>query len=50
MILPVHMFGNNANIEELSKLAKKLNIYILEDCAQSFGSMTKSKKVFRHIW
>lgn len=45
MILPVHIFGNNANIEDVSKIAKKYNLLVLEDCAQSFGSMTKSKKL-----
>lgn len=45
MILPVHIFGNNANIEDVSKIAKKYNLLVFEDCAQSFGSMTKSKKL-----
>ena len=43
-IIPVHLFGNNANIKEVSIFAKKNNLKILEDCAQSFGSMDPDKK------
>ncbi|MAR84654.1 MAG: transcriptional regulator [Cytophagia bacterium] len=43
-ILPVHLFGNNASIEEISALGKKHNIKIVEDVAQAFGSKTKAGK------
>ena len=43
-IIPVHLYGNNADIENIYHFCKKNNIYLLEDCAQSFGSKTKSDK------
>ena len=43
-IIPVHLYGNNADIENIYQFCKKNNIYLLEDCAQSFGSKTKSNK------
>ena len=33
-IVPVHLFGQNANMEELLKLAKEHNLYIVEDACQ----------------
>jgi len=43
-IIPVHLFGNNSSIEEISKLGKKHNIKIVEDVAQAFGSKNKNGK------
>ena len=37
-ILPVHIFGQVANMQEIIKLAKDNNLRIIEDCAQSFGA------------
>jgi UDP-2-acetamido-2-deoxy-ribo-hexuluronate aminotransferase len=37
-IIPVHLFGQNAQMEELLLLAKKHNLYVIEDGAQSIGS------------
>jgi dTDP-4-amino-4,6-dideoxygalactose transaminase len=37
-IVPVHLFGQNANMEELLKLAAKHNLYVVEDACQSMGS------------
>ena len=37
-ILPVHIFGQVANMQEITKLAKDKNLSIVEDCAQSFGA------------
>jgi len=38
LIIPVHLFGNNCNMQEIIKIAKKNNIYIIEDAAQSISS------------
>ncbi len=43
-IIPVHLFGNNGNLNELIKISKQYNIKIVEDAAQSFGSKLSSKK------
>ncbi len=37
-IIPVHLFGQAADMEEILALAKKNNLYIVEDNAQSIGS------------
>ena len=42
-IIPVHLYGNVANIERLSEISKKYNIPIIEDSAQSLGSTYKGK-------
>jgi UDP-2-acetamido-2-deoxy-ribo-hexuluronate aminotransferase len=36
-IVPVHLFGQCAEMEELMKLAKEHNLYIIEDVAQAIG-------------
>ncbi len=36
-IVPVHLFGQAANMEALMKVAKKYNLYVLEDNAQAIG-------------
>ena len=36
-IVPVHLFGQAANMEAINKIADAHNIYIIEDCAQSIG-------------
>jgi len=42
-IIPVHLYGNVANIERLSEISKKNKIPIIEDSAQSLGSTYKRK-------
>ncbi|MDL2262590.1 DegT/DnrJ/EryC1/StrS family aminotransferase [Bacteroidales bacterium OttesenSCG-928-I21] len=37
-IVPVHLFGQNAPMEELITLAKEHNLHIIEDACQSIGS------------
>jgi len=37
-IVPVHLFGQNADMEGIMKLAKAHNIHVIEDNAQSIGS------------
>ncbi len=43
-IIPVHLFGNPCNMDEIIKIAKENNLFVLEDCAQSFGAIWKNKK------
>lgn len=43
-ILPVHLFGQPANMNEILALAKEHNLAIVEDCAQSIGSAYKGQK------
>lgn len=37
-ILPVHLFGQPADLSALQRIADKHNLLIVEDCAQSFGA------------
>jgi len=38
-IVPVHLFGQNVDMEALMQLAKEHNLYIIEDACQSIGSV-----------
>lgn len=42
-ILPVHLYGQACNMKELQRLAKKYNLFIVEDCAQSHGARFDGK-------
>ena len=42
-ILAVHLFGQCLNMREVEEFAKKHNITIIEDAAQSFGSSYKGR-------
>lgn len=37
-IIPVHLFGQCANMEEILKVAKEHQLYVIEDNAQAIGS------------
>lgn len=42
-IIPVHLYGQMANMEEISRIAKKYNLRIIEDSAQAHGAKYKGK-------
>ena len=42
-IIPVHLYGNIADIDRLAEISKKYNLPIIEDSAQSLGSKYKGK-------
>lgn len=44
-IVVVHLFGCPANMDEIMKIARKHNLYVIEDCAQAPGAMYKGKLV-----
>lgn len=43
-IIPVHLYGNVAYIDEISEIARKHSIPIIEDAAQSMGSTYYGKQ------
>ncbi len=43
-IIPVHLFGQPANMAELQAIADKHGLKIVEDCAQSFGADIDGKQ------
>jgi dTDP-4-amino-4,6-dideoxygalactose transaminase len=44
-IMPVHLYGQSADMDPLRKLAAKHNIRIIEDAAQAHGTEYKKRKV-----
>jgi len=44
VIMPVHLTGRMCEMDKILKIAKKHNLKIVEDAAQSIGSMYKGKK------
>tara|TARA_B100002051_G_scaffold155624_1_gene147170 strand:- start:171 stop:1298 length:1128 start_codon:yes stop_codon:yes gene_type:complete len=44
-IMVVHLFGQTVDMDPVMKLAKKYNLGVIEDCAESHGVEYKGKKV-----
>ena len=42
-ILPVHLFGQPADMDEIQALADEHGLRVIEDCAQSFGSRYRDR-------
>ncbi|MCM8788809.1 MAG: DegT/DnrJ/EryC1/StrS family aminotransferase [Candidatus Omnitrophica bacterium] len=42
-IIPVHLYGTPCDMEAIVEIAKKYNLFILEDVAQAFGGKWKNK-------
>lgn len=43
-IMVVHIYGHPLDIDEIMKIAKRYNLYIIEDFAEAIGSEYKGKK------
>lgn len=44
-IIPVHLFGHPADMDEIMAIAKKHNLKVIEDCAQAPGAIYKGRPV-----
>ena len=44
-ILPVHIFGQPCDMDKIMQIAKKHNLYVIEDACQAIGSEYKGQKV-----
>lgn len=44
-IMVVHIFGQPCKMDEINKIAKKHNLYVIEDAAQAVGSEYKGQKI-----
>lgn len=44
-IIPVHLYGCPAEMDELLLISEKYHLYLIEDCAQAHGAEYKGRKV-----
>ena len=44
-IMPVQLYGQSADMDKINEIAKKHDLYVIEDAAQAHGSIYKDKKV-----
>ncbi|MDU7442363.1 MAG: DegT/DnrJ/EryC1/StrS family aminotransferase, partial [Clostridium sp.] len=44
-IMPVHIFGQPAEMDQIKEIARKHNLMVIEDAAQAAGSVYKNEKI-----
>ncbi len=44
-VIPVHLYGNPCDMDEINRIAKKHSIYVLEDATESLGAKYKGRYV-----
>jgi dTDP-4-amino-4,6-dideoxygalactose transaminase len=49
VIIPVHLYGQPAAMDEIMKIAKQHGLSVLEDCAQAHGAKYKSNGEWKNI-
>ncbi len=43
-VMPVHLYGNVADMDAINAFAKRHNLFVIEDNAEAFGGVYKGKK------
>jgi dTDP-4-amino-4,6-dideoxygalactose transaminase len=43
-IIPVHLYGCPADMDEILKIAREHSLFVVEDCAQSHGAVYRNEK------
>lgn len=43
-IIPIHLYGQCADMDKINEIAKKYDLYVIEDCAQAAGAEYKGRK------
>jgi dTDP-4-amino-4,6-dideoxygalactose transaminase len=44
-IMPVHLFGHPARMDEIEQIARQHGLAVIEDCAQAFGAQVGGRRV-----
>lgn len=42
-IIPVHLYGNPCNMDEIMRIARKYNLHVIEDATESLGARFRGK-------
>lgn len=44
-VIPVHLYGQPADLNKIAEICKKFKVKLIEDCAQAHGALLDGKKV-----